>query len=49
MKIAIVGSGLAGLTAAYCLGDDHEVHLYERHGEGNAATALYEVCPRVNA
>ena len=34
MNIAVIGSGLTGLTAAYCLGEHHAVHLYERHNEG---------------
>jgi len=29
MKIAIIGSGISGLTAAYLLHDDHELTLYE--------------------
>lgn len=31
MKIAIVGSGIAGLAAAWLLGRQHEVTLFERH------------------
>ncbi|MGB0956368.1 MAG: FAD-dependent oxidoreductase [Panacagrimonas sp.] len=30
MKIAIIGSGIAGLSAAWYLGRDHQVTLYER-------------------
>lgn len=30
MKIAIVGSGIAGLSAAWLLGQDHEVTLFEK-------------------
>ena len=29
MKIAIVGSGISGLAAAWLLNRRHEVHLYE--------------------
>ena len=40
MKIAIVGAGVAGLTAAYLLSEHHEVTLYEResHLGGHAHT-----------
>ncbi len=30
-RIAIVGSGIAGLSAAWLLGQKHQVELYERH------------------
>lgn len=30
-RIAIIGSGLAGLSAAWLLGRRHEVTLFERH------------------
>lgn len=41
MRIAIIGSGLSGLTAAYRLGQRHEVSLYERHPRlGMAAHGL---------
>jgi uncharacterized protein len=30
LRIAIIGSGIAGMTAAHLLGVDHDVHLFER-------------------
>ena len=29
MRIAIIGSGIAGMTSAYLLSEDHEVVVYE--------------------
>ncbi|MEM8753664.1 MAG: NAD(P)-binding protein, partial [Pseudomonadota bacterium] len=45
MKIAVVGSGAAGLSAALALGDRHEVALFERDGRfgGHANTVTAEV------
>lgn len=52
MRIAVIGSGIAGLGAAWLLCRRHEVHLFERegrpgghthtvrHGEGDAPLAL---------
>ena len=30
LKIAVVGCGVAGLTAAWLLGRKHDVHLFEK-------------------
>ena len=42
MRIAVIGTGIAGLTAAYGLRDVHEVHLFERNayagGHSNTIT-----------
>ncbi len=29
MKIAIIGSGIAGLASAYCLQETHDITLFE--------------------
>ena len=31
MRIAVVGSGIAGLSAAWSLSREHQVTVYERH------------------
>ncbi len=45
MKIAIVGSGIAGLTAAYWLYPDHEITVLESgaHVGGHVHTAQFEL------
>jgi predicted NAD/FAD-binding protein len=43
MKIAVVGSGISGLSAAYYLSGDHEVHLYEADRRLGGHTATIDV------
>ncbi len=45
MRIAIIGSGVSGLTCAYLLGQDHEVVVYEADGRpgGHANTVDVEL------
>ncbi len=43
MKIAIVGSGISGLTCAYYLSRDHEVHLFEKENHLGGHTNTIEV------
>ena len=43
MKVAIIGSGLAGLTAgALCAQAGHDVAIYEQHDMIGGITATYE-------
>lgn len=43
MKVCIIGGGLTGLTAALCLGKEHEVELYEKRHRLGGCLASYEV------
>jgi predicted NAD/FAD-binding protein len=44
MRIAVVGSGISGLGAAYVLARTHDVHMFERDGRpgGHANTVLHD-------
>ncbi|ACR14181.1 NAD(P)/FAD-dependent oxidoreductase [Teredinibacter turnerae] len=44
MKIAIIGSGISGLTCAYLLNAEHEIHVFEKQARigGHTATKTIE-------
>ena len=50
MRIAVVGSGISGLTAAYCLGGHHDVTVFEAQdrlgGHSNTVTVETALGPR---
>jgi predicted NAD/FAD-binding protein len=43
MKIAIIGAGISGLSAAYYLKDQHQLHILERDQRVGGHTATVEV------
>jgi|GEM_PF-29223 len=43
MKIAIIGAGIAGLSAAFYLKDQHEIHLLEREPRIGGHTATVDI------
>ena len=43
LKIAIVGCGVAGLTAAWLLGRKHDVHLFEKNDYAGGHTRTLTV------
>ena len=46
MKIAVIGSGISGLSSAYFLSKKYKVDLYEKdnHFGGHSFTYEIEVC-----
>ena len=42
-KIAIIGSGISGLTAAYYLQESHDIHLYEADSRVGGHTATKKI------
>jgi uncharacterized protein len=51
MRIAVVGAGVAGISAAYLLSQQHEVHLFERESTlgGHTNTRTIETGPDTGA
>ncbi len=43
MKIAVIGSGISGLTSAYLLSKEHEVHVFERDERIGGHTATKDI------
>jgi len=43
MRICIIGGGLTGLSAAYHLGNDHEVDVYEKRRSLGGCLSSYEI------
>jgi len=43
MKIAIIGSGISGLTAAYLLNQKHDIHVFEKADRLGGHTATIDI------
>lgn len=44
MKVAIIGAGISGLTAAYLLNRQHDITVFETRGRLGGHTATRQVC-----
>ena len=44
MKVAVVGSGIAGMVSAYHLAAEHEVTLYEAEARLGGHTDTHAIC-----
>ena len=43
VKIAVIGSGISGLTSAYVLSSEHEVHLFESENRLGGHTHTHDI------
>ena len=48
LKIAIIGSGISGLTSAYILSKKHEVYLFEKNDYIGGHTHTHEIKENIN-
>ena len=45
MKVAIIGSGISGLTAAYLLQKEHDITVFEANDYIGGHTHTHEIKP----
>ena len=43
MKVAIVGSGISGLTCAYILNNDHDITIFEKNDYVGGHTHTHQI------
>ena len=43
MKVAVIGSGISGLSSAYCLSKKYKVDLYEKDNHFGGHSLTYEI------